>query len=115
MIPDYPNNADGDALRRVAADGSDMSKPMVIDFSVAIPDETSGNHVASATRSAGYDSYVSQDKDSGEWTCYCTKSMIATYVSVVSVQDELDKISHPFGGITDGWGTFGNVDTQVGV
>jgi len=112
MIPDYPNNADGDALRRIATDGSDMSKPMVIDFSVAVPDEISGNHVASAARSAGYDSHVLQDKDSGEWTCYCTKSMIATYESVVSIQEELNEISRPFAGYTDGWGTFGNVDTD---
>lgn len=35
----YPNDADGDALRRVAGAGSDMSKPMDIDFAVAAPDE----------------------------------------------------------------------------
>ena len=32
MTPAYPDDADGDALRRVASSGSDMALPMVIDF-----------------------------------------------------------------------------------
>jgi hypothetical protein len=35
-MKDYPDDADGDALRRVAADGSDMSKPMEVDFMLSV-------------------------------------------------------------------------------
>jgi hypothetical protein len=35
-VPDYPNDADGDALRRIANDGSDMSQPMEVDFTVDV-------------------------------------------------------------------------------
>jgi regulator of RNase E activity RraB len=110
MNPNYPNDADGDALRRVASRGSDMSRPIAIDFSIAVADEATGVRVASAARSAGYESKVWKDDESGNWTCYCTKTMLATYDAVVAAQDELDEIAGPFGGRTDGWGTCGNVD-----
>jgi hypothetical protein len=34
MLLNYPNDSDGDALRRVAAGGSDMTAPMVVEFPV---------------------------------------------------------------------------------
>jgi regulator of ribonuclease activity B len=46
MLGNYPNDSDGDALRRVVNDGSDMSKPMFIDFQVAVPDEAAANVLA---------------------------------------------------------------------
>jgi Regulator of ribonuclease activity B len=53
-IPDYPLGPDGDALRRLAADGSDMSRPMEIDFAVAVPNESVGNAIAEQARGRGY-------------------------------------------------------------
>ncbi len=41
---DFPDDADGDALRRVA-ERSDMSKPMDIDFAVDVPSKRSGEEV----------------------------------------------------------------------
>ena len=37
MEDDYPNDTDGDALRRIASLGNDMTRPMEIDFAVAVP------------------------------------------------------------------------------
>jgi hypothetical protein len=110
MIPDFPHDADGDALRRVAEGGSDLSKPMAIDFTVAVPDESSGRAVAEAARAAGFETSVSREL--GEWTCYCTKSMLATYEGVIQVQEELRRLAAPHGGVPDGWGTFGNVERK---
>ena len=44
---DFPNDADGDALRRVA-ERSDMSKPMDIDFAVDVPSKSSGEEIGRA-------------------------------------------------------------------
>jgi len=41
---DYPNDADGDALHRVA-ERSDMSKPMDIDSAVDVPSKKDGEEV----------------------------------------------------------------------
>jgi hypothetical protein len=34
--------------------------------------------------------------------------MLLDYDSVIAAQAELDRVSGPFGGYSDGWGTFGN-------
>jgi hypothetical protein len=106
-MTDYPKDDDGDALRRVAADGADMSAPMDIDFFVAVPDEAAGRAVATSADARGYRTSVDRDED-GAWTCYCTRSMLATYDGVVAAQKELGELARPHGGSPDGWGTFGN-------
>ncbi|MGE5184457.1 MAG: ribonuclease E inhibitor RraB [Acidobacteriota bacterium] len=50
----YPRDADGDALRRVADDGSDMARPMVVDFMIAARDEAVGRAIAAAVGPLGY-------------------------------------------------------------
>ena len=106
----FPDNADGDALRRLAESGADMTSPMVIDFAVAIPDEPSGKAIALKAIATGYKASVDQDSESSEWTCYCSKSMFATYMDVINCQLELDKIAVAYGGFVDGWSTFESVD-----
>ena len=110
MLRIYPNDADGDALQRVADHGSDMSQPMSIDFCVAIPDEISGKAVAEVATSSGYVTKVVKDHNGTSWTCYCTKEMVATYNAIIAAQDELNELSKPFAGYSDGWVTGGNVD-----
>jgi hypothetical protein len=106
MSSSYPNDADGDALRNVAESGADMSLPMVIDFSVEVPDERTARHVAEVVAAHGFDPSISEDD--GSWSVHCSKSMLATYEGVVAVQVELNELVSPHGGSCDGWGTFGN-------
>jgi hypothetical protein len=106
----FPDDADGDALGRVAESGADLTKPMVIDFAVAVPDESTGRAIELKTIEIGYKTTVDQDSESSDWTCYCSKAMFATYEDVINCQLELDKIAVAYGGFADGWGTFGNID-----
>ncbi len=108
MNDPYPDDADGDALRRVASMGADMSRPMDIDFFVAVPDRQAGESVAKLASSLGYRTEVVHDEEDDAWDCYCTKAMLATYDGVVLAQRELDLLSRSFGGKSDGWGTPGN-------
>jgi hypothetical protein len=110
MLRIYPNDADGDALQRVADHGSNMSQPMSIDFCVAVPNELAGKAVAEVVTAKGYVTKVVKDHDATSWTCYCTKEMVATYNAVIAAQAELDELSKPFGGYIDGWVTGGNTD-----
>ena len=147
---DYPDDATGEALRGIAADGSDMTKPMSIDFSVSAPNEQAARAIAAAATARGYTVDVSPDEDEededeedeeeedeeeeeeededGEsegdddaedasgaseadeitWTCNCQRRKVATYDAIVAVQAELDALSEPHGGYSDGWGSFGN-------
>src|SRR5262245_8764946 len=99
--PEYPNDADGDALRRVAADGSDMSLPMEIDFAVAVPSQEAGERVAAEARRLGFVVKLTADAcdekpDASSWSCYCTKSMVPAYDALLKVQQQLDEIAAPW-------------------
>ncbi len=106
MATEYPDDADGDALRRVAATGSNMSKPMDIDFQIIALDEATANRVADGTRKLGYRAQV-YAAQCDSWNCQCTKAMIPTYPSLRAAQIELDAIARPLGASADGWGTYG--------
>ena len=109
MKYDFPDNADGDALRRFVDDGSDLAKPMSIDFQVAVPDEDSAKGLADVVYKLGYRVRIYASPEcSLPWTCECSARMLASYESVVAIQKELAELSMPFRGKPDGWGSFGN-------
>lgn len=105
---EFPADADGDALRRVAEDGADMSSPMVIDYSVTVPDERTARVVAALVAAQGFDPSISDAGGSGSWNVYCSKSMLATHDGVVGTQATLNALVAAHGGRCDGWSSFGN-------
>jgi hypothetical protein len=109
----YPNDADGNALRFVAENGADMSRPMLVDFMIAVTSSAAGESIAHAVGALGYDTKVVRDTDDDgqeedTWTVYCSQMMLLDYETVIAAQAELDRVSAPFGGYSHGWGTFGN-------
>ena len=105
----FPDDATGDALRRIQQEGSDFTKPMEMDFFVAVPSEESGIQVALQAKKLGFETSVKKDGETEDWTCYCTISLIVNYSEVVRIEEELSFIAQPYGGYIDGFGTFGNV------
>src|SRR6266542_803878 len=100
MTSNYPDDADGQALRRVA-ETADMSKPMDVDFFVAVPEERAGANIAELAGQRGYRTKVERDSETGKWTCYCTRTMVPTYEAIVSAQKELEDLARPHGGYSD--------------
>lgn len=109
MKHDFPNDADGDALRRFVDGGSDLSKPMTIDFQIAVPDEAAANGLAEVLYKLGYRVKIYASPEcSLPWTCECSTRMLASYDGVIAIQAELAELAKPFKGHPDGWGSFGN-------
>lgn len=102
-------NATRQALRQIELDGSDLGKPLLMDFFVAVPSELAGLEVARAVAvMGGFDTSVEVDDESGDWTCYCTIKMIPELSAVLQIEERLDEIGKSVGGKADGFGTFGN-------
>ena len=117
MEADFPKDPDGDTLRLLASHGNNLSLPMDLDFQVAVPDESSAISVAQEAQQLGYSIQIWHDDDERDldadherlcWTCECTKRLIPEYPAIIAIQVELDRIARPFGGYSDGWGSFGN-------
>jgi hypothetical protein len=115
----YPDDDDGAVLAGLAADGVDMSQPLVIDFPVAVLDEASADAVSKALVQAGYDCEVMFDEgepdENGEidlddeefgpsWVVYARVKMVPAYDEIIRIQAELDRVAGPLRGRSDGWG-----------
>ncbi|MDG3004603.1 ribonuclease E inhibitor RraB [Paludisphaera mucosa] len=107
MDDDYPDDEDGDALRRVADLGVDMKRPMEIDFFVAVPSREAGEAFAQEAVQIGFLVEVFHDEDEDAWDCLCTSEMLPTHENVAAARRELDDLARPFGGLCDGWATTG--------
>ena len=81
---------------------------MTIDFAVDVPSETAARAVATLVAAQGFDPSISDNEGRGFWSIYCSKSMLATYERVVSVQAQLNELAKPHGGTCASWATFGN-------
>ena len=108
MSESLPNDADGDALRRLIAHGSNLTQPMLIDFAVAVPDANIGYLVAEKVAEIGFKPEISHNDETDHWSCYCSKLMLPKYDDIIAIQNQLDALSRPIGGKSDGWGSFGN-------
>ena len=105
----YPDDSDGEALRRIESAGSNMSEPMPVDFFVAAPHAEAAASISSLAIRRGYAARADFDEESNSWTVVCSKRMIPTYDAIVDAQAELDALSQPHSGMSDGWGTLGNL------
>jgi len=101
-----------DALQRIAHTGSDMTKPLDMDFFIAVPSQDTGNLVAEEVTPNGFVTKVELDSESQEWTCYCTKTIIPEYNTVNVIELELHEIAIKYGGYIDGFGTYGNTPNE---
>ncbi|MCX4248130.1 ribonuclease E inhibitor RraB [Paraliomyxa miuraensis] len=109
-MPNQHHDATRAALERIAQDGSDLNRPLKMDFFVAIPNERGGRIMAARAAELGFETSVEQDAETGDWTCYCTKILVPTYEAVVAIESQLDSLARNMGGHADGFGTFGNAD-----
>jgi len=112
MTSEYPDDADGDALRKVAESGADMSRPMVIDFSIDAPEVQTARRIAERVSEHGYDPSMHVSEEDGAVSVYCAKTMLATYEGVIAEQARLNELCESLGGTCDGWGTFGNTQAK---
>ena len=103
-----PNDETRDALRRLHENGSDLSMPLEMDFFIVVPSKDIGEQVAALVKALGFNASVEQDDESGDWTCYCSKTLIPEYSEIVRIEKELDNIAKPLGGFSDGFGSYGN-------
>ncbi len=124
----YPDDEDGAVLAQLAAQGVDLSQPLEMEFSVAVPDEASAQKTLQAMTQAGYDSYIEFDEgepdEDGEidpddeefgpsWTVVATVHMAPEYAEIMRIQADLDRIARPQGGYSDGWGVLLDGDAEA--
>jgi hypothetical protein len=111
---EFPRDADGDALRRLAAD-ADFSRMMPVDFSVILPEAAKAKEFSKFMkgRNLVIGTEIRKLKSDYRPGFRCdvtvTYMMYVSYDAMLAEQEELAESAAPFGGELDGWGSPGNL------
>jgi hypothetical protein len=112
VLLDFPDDENGDALRRMAARGADLNSPRIIDFEHRFPDAESAQAFHTAVSDTVLEAVVHvPDPDVGsDWQVQCRARMIPTHPAITETELRLAALARKFGGFPDGWGSLSNPD-----
>ena len=104
----FPNDANGDALRRMEAEGDDLTRPRNIDFDVVFPDGNSAEQFAKHFRALGHEVSVEAagTRRDFPWDVVVVKRMVPSHEGITGFEDLLQSAADRWGGHNDGWGCF---------
>jgi hypothetical protein len=104
----FPDDANGDVLRRMQQSGDDLSKPRDIDFTVVMPDERAAQELSEHFHKLGHK--VSAKKSNTvrtlPWDVVIVKQMVPTHAEITELEQMLQGVASPLGGRNDGWACF---------
>ena len=102
----FPDDLNGDVLRRLQQAGDDFSIPRDVDFSIVFPDRGRAERFAGMFRAAGYLATVQRSDVGPErpWDVTIVKHMVMTHASITGFEMELEAAASPLDGMNDGWG-----------
>jgi len=97
-----------EVLESIAARGTDLSVPRMIDFAHLLYSEPAASQFRDAAETAGYRVEISpatdRDGDQGVWDVVASSTMVPTVEQITRCEAELDTLARSFGGHADGWG-----------
>lgn len=108
MDETFPDDANGDTLRRMRRNGDDLSQPREVDFSIIFPHESFAIDFIRVVE-AKFDKvrYEKADHESDlPWDVTATRFMTPSYEEISATEVFLESVAEKFGGEIDGWGCF---------
>jgi hypothetical protein len=102
----FPDDENGDVLRRMEATGDDLARSRNIDFTVAFPNETAAERFATHFRGLGYaaSAEFTQTVESLPWDVVVVNHMVPSHDGIGRFERMLEDVATPLGGRNDGWG-----------
>ncbi len=104
----YPNDDNGHALRRMEAQGDDLTRPRNIDFTVAFADASSAERFVEHFRALGHEVSVEHTETDQDfpWDVVVIQHMVPSYDGITNFEKQLQFVADGWGGHNDGWGCF---------
>jgi hypothetical protein len=108
MPDEFPDDENGDTLRRMRAQGDDLSVSRLIDFSLLFEDEASARKFCAQIASDDFKCACAPlDDEFGEaWDVTVSFDMVPTHGAVTEMEAFLAEMAAPLQGENDGWGCF---------
>jgi len=91
----YPEDENGNTLRRMEAQGDDLTKPRNIDFAVVFPDGRSAEEFAEYFHELGHEISVEETKSKPDfpWDVIVVKHMVPTHEGITDFEDLLQSVA----------------------
>jgi hypothetical protein len=104
----FPDDENGNVLRRMHENGDDLAKARDIDFTVALPDKAAAQRVGDHFHKLGYrvSANRSQSATGLPWDVVVIKFMLPTHAGIGQFEEELQRVAATHGGRNDGWGCY---------
>lgn len=103
----FPNDENGDILRKMSQRGDDLSKSREINFYFAFPDQLQAQNFAKQVHTAmDLETEVARYEERDMWEATVSKKMVPTHQEITELESALDRIAQVHNGEADGWGCF---------
>lgn len=108
----FPDDDNGDVLRRMFDGGDSLRQPRDIDFAHCFPDERTAKTFASQVIGLGRKVSIQKAEDDSEdsWDVIVTVTMVPDHEALGSLERRLAEQAETIGGKADGWGCFRIID-----
>ena len=104
--PVFPNDTNGDVLRRMAANGDDLRTPRNVDFERIFDSKDGAVAFLSEVASPSQEARLSWYQERSVWNVQVVLHMVPTHAEISRIEAHLDAIAKKHGGDADGWGCF---------
>ncbi|ENV35335.1 ribonuclease E inhibitor RraB [Acinetobacter gerneri] len=102
----FPDNDNGDILWQMQEDGSDLTEPHEVEYSIAFEKQDQAEKCAIylLLEEQKISMYLDEETDPNFWILSVHINMELDYADINDLEEWFTKIAHQFGGEYDGWG-----------
>jgi hypothetical protein len=103
-VPQFPDDENGDVLRRMYDDGDDLTQPRIIDFCFAFPERRQALAFAEIVDDRAFEVCISYYEEREMWEAIVKRYMVPTHRDITALEMRLAVQAESVGGELDGWG-----------
>lgn len=111
-LPEFPDDENGDVLRRLLSRGDDLASPRIIDFCFIFPERGQALAFAELVDDRDLSVCISFYEAREIWQVIVKRCMIPTHEQITALELILAHRAESVGGNADGWGCM-HVDRKV--
>lgn len=102
--PDFPDDENGDVLRRMHEHGDDLDQPRTVDFCFAFSDRGQALGFAGLVDERDVEVCISWYEERRLWQTIVKRYMVPTHRAITALETSLTSRAESAGGAADGWG-----------
>jgi hypothetical protein len=102
----FPDDENGDVLRRMSESGDDLDQPRMIDFCFVFSERGHALAFAGSVDARDLRVAISYYEERTMWQVVVQRYMVPTHHDITALEAQLAEVASSVGGEPDGWGCF---------